>query len=215
MKTKTTILTILLLSLSITLSSCKEKKQETAPPTPNPEPPAAQPGQAPDLTLKDLDGKEVSLSDHKGKIVVLEWFSEKCPFCRHHYETKPSIVDLAKKFEQKGVIWLSINSTYFQKTDQVKAYADKHSITFPILDDRDGKIGKLYKAERTPHMFIINKDSNIAYEGAIDNAPLGKLNEGQTELVNYVEKALNDMLTGKKITIPKTTPYGCTVKYKD
>ena len=144
---------------------------------------------------------------------MLEWFSEKCPFCRHHYESKPSMVDFVNKFTQKGIVWLAINSTYFQKTDEVKAYADKHLIDFPILDDRDGKVGKLYNAKRTPQMFIIDKAGNVAYQGAIDNAPLGKLNEGQTELRNYVENALNEMIAGKEVSTPKTAPYGCTVKY--
>jgi hypothetical protein len=83
----------------------------------------------------------------------------------------------------------------------------------PILDDSSGKVGRAYKATNTPHMFIINTDGNIVYNGAIDNAPLGKVPKDK-KYVNYVDKALEELTSGKTISIAKTKPYGCTVKYK-
>lgn len=166
---------------------------------------------AADFTLKDYDGKEYSLSDYNDQIVVLEWFNYECPFCRHHYETTSDMVNLAAKYKEKGVAWLAINSTSHQETVKNKTYAQDHNIFFPILDDRDGTVGKKYGATRTPEMFVI-KHGKILYHGAIDNAPLGKV-EGGGEKINYVENALDEILAGKEVSTPKTKPYGCTVKY--
>jgi peroxiredoxin len=168
---------------------------------------------APDFKLKNHDGKEVKLADYKGKIVVLEWINHECPFVKYHYEKKPTMNELAARYKKKKVVWLAIDSTNHQKTEKNKKYAEKNKILHPILDDRSGKVGKAYKAKNTPHMFIINTDGNIAYNGAIDNAPLGKVPKDK-ELVNYVDKALKELTSGKTVSIAKTKPYGCTVKYK-
>ena len=76
-----------------------------------------------------------------------------------------------------------------------------------------GKIGRAYKAKTTPHMFIINSDGLIVYDGAIDNTPLGKEPEDGATKINYVDKALAEILSGQKISISNTKPYGCSVKY--
>jgi peroxiredoxin len=171
------------------------------------------PAKAPDFKLKNHDGKEVKLADYKGKIVVLEWINQECPFVKYHYEKKPTMNELAARYKKKKVVWLAIDSTNHQKTEKNKKYAEKNKILHPILDDRSGKVGKAYKATNTPHMFIIDTNGNIAYNGAIDNAPLGKVPKDK-ELVNYVDQALMELTSSKAVSIPKTKPYGCTVKYK-
>jgi len=171
------------------------------------------PVKAPDFTLKNYDGKEFKLADFKGKIVVLEWINPECPFVRYHYEKKSTIKELAKKYKEKKIVWLAINSTNFHKTEDNKKFAEKNKISHPILDDSSGKVGRAYHATNTPHMFIINTDGNIVYNGAIDNAPLGRVPKDK-EYVNYVDKALEELTSGKTISIAKTKPYGCTVKYK-
>ncbi|MHC4207840.1 MAG: redoxin domain-containing protein [Planctomycetota bacterium] len=171
------------------------------------------PVKAADFKLKNHDGKEVKLADYKGKIVVLEWINHECPFVKYHYETKATMKELAARFKKQKVVWLAIDSTNHQKTEKNREYAQKNKILHPILDDRSGKVGKAYKARNTPHMFIINTDGNIAYNGAIDNAPMGKVPKDK-ELVNYVDKALKELTSGKTVSIAKTKPYGCTVKYK-
>lgn len=169
--------------------------------------------QAPDFTLTDQNGKTHTLSDYRGKIVVLEWFNYECPFCKYHYETETTMVDMANDYATKNVVWLAINSTSHQENQKNIDYAKAHNIPFAILVDKDGKVGRLYNAQRTPEMFIIDAQGKIVYHGASDNAPLGKLQEGQTQKINYVKNALDELLAGKPITLPKTVPYGCTVKY--
>lgn len=167
---------------------------------------------APDFTLANYDGKQVSLSDYKGKYVVLEWFNYDCPFCVYHYEPQTTMVDLANNYKDKNIHLVSINSTNYMTAEKNKEFAEKHGIFWPILDDKTGEVGHLYAATRTPHMFVIDPNGIIIYEGAIDNAPMGKVPAGE-ELVNYVDKALTEALAGKPISIPRTKEYGCTVKY--
>ena len=171
------------------------------------------PVKAPDFKLKNYNGKEVKLADYKGKIVVLEWINQECPFVKYHYEKKPTMNELAARYKKKNVVWLAIDSTNHQETEKNKEYAEKNKILHPILDDRSGKVGRAYKATNTPHMFIIDTNGNIVYNGAIDNAPLGKVPEDK-ELINYVDKALEELTSGKAVSIAKIKPYGCTVKYK-
>lgn len=165
---------------------------------------------APEFMLTSYDGKSVRLSDYKDKIVVLEWFNYECPFVKHHYEQAGTMTKLAEKYKDKNVVWLAINSTAHQTTDKNREFAQKYEIGYPILDDRTGKTGHAYGAKTTPHMFIIDGEGMIVYAGAIDNSPLGKVKEN---VVNYVDQALNELTSGKSVTIANTKPYGCSVKY--
>lgn len=168
---------------------------------------------APDFTLKDVNGKDVQLSKLKGKVVVLEWTNYDCPFVKAHYNDETQTTSkLAKKYADKGVVWLTINSTNYATTETNKEWAEKNGLKQTVLLDSDGKVGKLYSAKTTPHVFVIDKEGHLAYQGAIDNSPMGKKPEGK-ELVNYTDKAVSELLDGKKVEITKTKPYGCSVKY--
>lgn len=173
------------------------------------EPEAAR--KAPEFTLNTFDGKEISLSDYRGKIVVLEWFNFECPYAMHHYgKATNTMVGLANKYRSSNVVWLVINSTSHTTPQANKEFTRKYKLPFPILDDRPGKVGRAYGAKTTPHMYIISPRGNILYEGAIDNSPLGRKKEG---VINYVDKALAELTTGKAVSTPNTKPYGCSVKY--
>jgi len=165
---------------------------------------------APEFTLTNYEGEIIRLSAYKGKIVVLEWFNYECPFVKYHYEKAKTMVELANKYKDKNVVWLAINSTGHLTTQKTKEFADKHKFTYPILDDKTGKTGRTYGAKTTPHMFIIDTEGKIVYSGAIDNSPLGQKKEG---VINYIDKALSELIAGKKISISDVEPYGCSVKY--
>ena len=167
---------------------------------------------APDFTLSTFGGKPVKLSDYRGKTVVLEWMNTECPFSMYHYKTKSTMLDLAKKYKDKDVVWLTINSTSHTTPQANLSLAKQHKIQSPILDDRSGNMGRAYGAKTTPHIFIVNARGNIVYDGAIDNAPMGKVESGN-EYINYVDKALSDIISGKAVGISKTKSYGCSVKY--
>lgn len=156
------------------------------------------------FTLTAHDGSEVSLADHKDKVVVLEWFCDTCPASKaHHKDGSNTMVDLASKYAGKGVVWLAINSTGKHDVEHNAKAASKMGISYPILDDSAGTVGKAYGARTTPHMFIV-KDGKVVYNGAIDDR----------KETNYVDVALTEILAGKTVTTPKTRSYGCGVKYK-
>ncbi|MFO0744924.1 MAG: thioredoxin family protein [Myxococcota bacterium] len=169
---------------------------------------------APDFTLKDLDGKDVSLASFRGKTVVLEWYNPDCPFVRAQHSEGP-MRTMAKEVAAKGVVWLSINSSAAGKegngVDRNKASVTEYGIENPILLDESGAVGKLYQARTTPHMVVIAPDGTLAYLGAIDNAPLGRVPE--SGYVNHVSEALADLAAGRPVKVPQTKGYGCSVKY--
>jgi len=172
---------------------------------------------APDFKLKDLDGKTVSLSDFKGKTVVLEWFNPECPFVRASH-TRGSLVGLAKKDTDKGGGWVAGNSAAPGKQgfgpEKSKKGAKEFGMEHPVLLDETGATGKAYGATNTPHMFVINKDGKVVYAGAIDNSPDGEKGSPQGgTLVNYVEQALEAVAAGKPVGTPASKAYGCGVKY--
>lgn len=181
--------------------------------------PAAEIGKpAPAFALKDLDGKSVELASFKGKTVVLEWFNPECPFVKKSHGDKGSLKGTAKRFAAKDVVWLSVNSGAPGKqgagAETNKAGKSTFGMENPILLDEEGKVGKLYGATNTPHMFVIDKTGVLAYAGAIDNSPDG---EGESpeggKLVNYVEQAIGELDAGKPVSVSRTKAYGCSVKY--
>ena len=166
---------------------------------------------APAFSLQDQNGKTVSLSDYSGKIVVLEWTNPECPFVQRHYKAK-TMTTLADEFSSKGVVWLAINSTHTAGNADNLAWVNKNSLSYPILNDASGTVGKAYGAKTTPNMFIIGKDGTLLYSGGIDNDPDG---DKGAATVNYVRQALTEILGGSAVSVPETKPYGCSVKYAD
>lgn len=169
---------------------------------------------APAFSLKGADGKTHSLADYKGKTVVLEWVNPNCPYSDRHAKEK-TMSELAKQHGE--VVWLGINSTSPKSPDYLKpaehlAYNQKTGIRYPVLYDETGSVGHSYEAKTTPHMFIIDKDGKIAYNGAIDDDPYAR--KAKPERVNYVGHGLDAEKSGKSPDPAATKPYGCSVKYQ-
>jgi len=173
---------------------------------------------APDFSLTDAQGKTHSLSEYKGKYVVLEWFNPECPFVKKHYGTS-NMQNLQKQYTDKGVVWLTIDSNAPgtegsitpEQAQKVSASWKTHQTA--LLLDPEGKAGRAFGAKNTPNMVIISPEGKIAYEGAIDS----KASPNPADIpssTNYVKAALDESLAGKRITTPQTKPYGCSVKYK-
>jgi peroxiredoxin len=173
-------------------------------------PAAAASDAAPDFTLEDADGKKHSLADFKGKVVVLEWTNPDCPFVRRHYKAE-TMRKLAVKYADKGVVWVAVNSTKTNKPADSKAWTKENDLPYPTLQDPEGTVGKAYGAKTTPHMFVIDKDGKIAYQGAIDDDPTG---DKGPSAVNYVDAALERLVNGEQPETVRTKSYGCSVKYK-
>ena len=173
---------------------------------------------APDFTLVDSHGAKHSLSELKGKIVVLEWVNYRCPFVGKHYGSG-NMQQLQKTYTGKGVVWLSINSSaegregYFEP-DQINALMkEKGAAPTAYLVDSDGAVGRAYGAKTTPHMFVVNAKGAVVYAGGIDDTPSTDQADIKTAK-NFVRAALDEALAGKPVTTASAAPYGCSVKYR-
>jgi len=163
---------------------------------------------APDFTLVDQNGNQITLSEIAG-IRVLEWVNPDCPFVQRHYKAG-TMKRLAADYAGKGVTWLTINSTNYMDAEANRKFAEAHGLSQHILVDQSGKVGHLYGAATTPHLFVIDSNGRIVYAGAIDDDPRGSEGGAAT---NYVAAALDEVLAGKPVTVAETKPYGCSVKY--
>jgi hypothetical protein len=179
---------------------------------------AALPGQpAPSFQVTDLAGKPVKLEDFKGKTVVLEWHNFGCPFVQKHYKSG-NMQALQKKYGS-DVVWLAVNSTYKGASDWMEpgplnAELKKFNATpAAYLVDEPGQMGKAYGAKTTPHMYIIDPQGRVVYNGAIDDKRSTNPEDVKTSK-NYVAMALDEMKAGKPVSTPATSPYGCSVKYR-
>ncbi|MCB1138118.1 MAG: thioredoxin family protein [Leptospiraceae bacterium] len=172
---------------------------------------------APDFTLVDVHGQSHTLSQYKGKHVVLEWINFDCPYVRKHYQSG-NMQKLQREYTDRGIIWLAINSSAPGKqghfsTQEIEKRSQAHEASFTAyLLDEKGQVGRLYSARTTPHMYVIDPEGKLVYSGAIDDRPTSNLKdvEGAT---NYVQEALEASIKGKKVKNGRTRPYGCSVKY--
>ncbi len=172
---------------------------------------------APDFSVQDVSGKTVSLADYKGKTIVLEWFNPGCPFVKKHYESG-NLPKLQEAYKAKDVVWLTIssagkaNAAYLEPSKLAEAAKDAGNKATAVLVDPDGKFGKAYDAKVTPHLYIISKDGNVAYNGAIDSLATTEQSDVDKADKLFV-KALDNVLLGQPVENAKNQPYGCGVKY--
>ena len=175
----------------------------------------AQEKAAPPFAVDDAAGKRRTLDEFKGKTVVLEWTSPSCPFVRAQYASG-KMQELQGWAKAQGAVWLSVLSTNPVRGDYLdprKAMAfnqGRKAQPTALLMDSSGQMGQAYGARNTPHMFVINSVGQIAYAGAIDTQPT------VDELVvpksrNLVRAALEDLLAGRSVATPRTTPYGLSL----
>jgi peroxiredoxin len=172
---------------------------------------------APTFTAGATNGSNVSLAEHRGKIVVLEWTNHECPYVRKHYETG-NMQALQKEAKAKDVVWLTvISSAPGEQGHVTAAQADdltrsRQAVPAAVLLDPRGTVGRLYDAKVTPHMYVIDPKGVLMYAGAIDDRPTTRRADVQTAQ-NYVRVALAAVMAGQPVKTPVTRAYGCTVKY--
>ncbi|HEY1582687.1 MAG TPA: thioredoxin family protein [Chthoniobacterales bacterium] len=174
---------------------------------------------APNFSLPDAGGQTYSLGEYKGKYVVLEWFNPGCPFVQKHYKSE-NMQNLQREFTLKGVTWLTIDSSApatqgnLSPEEAKKQMNDWKMHSTALLLDPSGKVGHEYHATNTPHMFVINPEGKVIYEGAIDSKASTDI-EDIRSATNYVKAALEEAMAGRPVAISQTRAYGCAVKYAD
>jgi peroxiredoxin len=172
---------------------------------------------APQFTVTDTNGKSHSLSDYKGKTVVLEWTNDGCPYVKKHYGAG-NMQKLQAEVVGAGGVWLSVISSAPGKQGFVKAAeanqltASRNAKPSAVLLDPAGAVGRAYEAQTTPHMFVIDKTGVLRYMGAIDDQPSTDASTIPAAR-NYVREAFKVVTAGGAVAETVTDPYGCSVKY--
>lgn len=172
---------------------------------------------APDFTGVDSNGKQHSLSQYKGKTVVLEWTNHDCPYVKKHYNSG-NMQKLQKDATANDIVWLSIISSKPGKQGHVSSKQanqltqSRNAAPTAVILDESSEIGMLYGAKTTPHMYIVDKSGQLVYMGGIDDNPSKNKDDIPTSK-NYVSAALDALAAGKSIENSITRPYGCSVKY--
>jgi peroxiredoxin len=174
---------------------------------------------APSFSAPDIAGKTVRLGDYAGKIVVLEWTNDGCPFVGKHYDSG-NMQSLQKRYTAQGMVWLTIASSApgeqgYVTPAQAKAdLARWGAAPSDFLLDPEGIVGHLYEARATPHMVVIDRTGHVVYMGAIDDKPSTHLADVKTAH-NYVVAALDAIAAGQPVAVAATRAYGCSIKYKE
>jgi peroxiredoxin len=172
---------------------------------------------APQFTVTDSNGKSHSLSDYRGKTVVLEWTNDGCPYVKKHYGAG-NMQKLQAEVAAAGGVWLSIISSAPGKQGYVKGAqanqltASRNAKPTAVLLDPAGAIGRAYEAQTTPHMFVVDPKGTLRYMGAIDDQPSTDASTVATAR-NYVREAFKAVAAGGTVAETATDPYGCSVKY--
>jgi hypothetical protein len=174
---------------------------------------------APNFRLADMNGRAVTLSDYRGKTVVLEWHNPGCPFVQKHYGSG-NMQKAQAAATRDGVVWLTINSSAPGKQGHMDGAAAKALVgksgakpTAYLLDPK-GAVGKVYDAKTTPHMYVVDAKGTLVYAGGIDDKPTPNPAD-ISGARNHVLAALGELKSGKPVSVATSRPYGCSVKYSD
>jgi peroxiredoxin len=167
---------------------------------------------APDFKLKGTDGQQYQLSDWASSPVLVVFFTcNHCPYVINSDEvTRKTVAEFAKK----GVTFVGINSnsshTYEEDSyENMIKRMKQHEFPWLYLYDESQQTAKDYGALRTPHFYVFDKNRQLIYTGrAVDNP-----RDPSKITVNDLERALNEHLSGKPVSVPMTNPIGCNIKW--
>jgi peroxiredoxin len=155
--------------------------------------------------LADSSGKSHSLNDYKGKIVILSFWSFKCPVSLT-YDKR--LGELEQQYGPKGVVVLGIDSNSDETAEAVQKNAAGLNLSYPILLDSQGVVADRLGATHSPSVFILDRDFIVRFEGMIDN---GK-RPGEKGREAYAEQALDSILAGRPVPVEVTKGGGCSIK---
>jgi peroxiredoxin len=172
---------------------------------------------APAFSGADTQGIRHTLGDYAGKTVVLEWTNHECPYVEKHYDAE-NMQQLQTRAAEMGVVWLTVVSSAPGKQGYVtpekagELSEGRGAVPSAVILDTTGEMGRLYEAKTTPHMFVIDGEGILVYQGAIDSIRSTKLSD-VAQATNYVQAALDAVEAGTPLAVSETVPYGCSIKY--
>jgi len=157
---------------------------------------------------QDYRGQSFNLSDVKdSKLIVLAFLGTECPLVKLYGNR---LQKLADEFEDRGVTVIGINSNRQDNVTEIGAYMQRHNLEFLMLKDAGNKIADLFGAERTPEIFVLDSERKVRYRGRIDDQyGVGYAREKPT--VSFLKNAIDELLAGKSVTVPKTETVGCHI----
>jgi peroxiredoxin len=159
---------------------------------------------APDFTLPIAGGGRFTLSDWRGNVVIVNFWSAECPWSRR---ADVMLVYRQLTWERKGVRIVGVASNVNEPENEIQFEAQNRKVKFPILRDPDHSVADLYNAETTPHFFIVDRQGTIRYMGALDDSTHQK----RRPKVIYVDQAVSALLDNR-LPDPAITPaYGCSI----
>lgn len=139
---------------------------------------------APDFTLPRVDGQPISLQEHRGKVVFLNFWATWCIPCR---EEMPALEQLHQKYQSKGLAVVAINLK--ESAEQVKEFFQKHTLSFPALLDHNGTVFREYLVAGMPTTYLIDRDGQILARG------IGARDWARTEALELIDALLNKTST--------------------
>jgi len=164
------------------------------------------------FTLSDFYGKEHSLADYKNKQAIVVYFmGVECPLAKLY---APRMERIAKELAEQGVAVLGVNSNRQDSITEISGFAQRHKVTFPILKDAGNKLADQFGAQRTPQVFVLDKDRMIRYQGRVDGTYTfgsGVGYSSPTEKRADLVEAVNELLAGKDVSVPATEAKGCII----
>jgi len=160
------------------------------------------------FSLHDYRGKEYALADFSGrKGVVVAFLGTECPLARLY---APRLAALDKKYAEKGIAFVAINSNRQDAVTEIAAHARTHGIEFPVLKDVGNKVADQFGATRTPEVFLLDADRVVRYHGQIDDQyGVGTARHEPTR--EHLALAIDQLLAGQPIEVAKTDAVGCLI----
>jgi thiol-disulfide isomerase/thioredoxin len=171
------------------------------------------------LVLRDIDGKQMTFKDLRGKVVFIHFWSTQCPY---EIVADPKTVALAERYKGKDVVCLAIDANQGEIGEipakdakpadtykDIRKHLAEKKMSFPIYVDHGNKLADIFGAQHTPHCFVIDAKGVLAYAGGLDDDPKGDKGDATK---TYVRDAVDALLAGKPVAVTESKPYGCGIK---
>ena len=167
---------------------------------------------APDFSLPGVDGGTHALADYAEAPALAVVFS--CNHCPYVQAWEGRMLELQREYEPRGFRLVAINANDAKthpgdSFDEMRARAERQGFDFDYLHDESQEVARAYGAERTPEVFLFDRDRRLVYHGAIDDS-----RDESAVTQNYLRDALDALLAGDEPPATDTPPVGCTVKWR-
>lgn len=156
----------------------------------------------PDFELPDLHGKIHRLSDYRGRIVIVNFWSCECP---HSERTDKAIMSMLVQW-QDDVTMLSIASNRSENIASIKTIAVARRLP-TVLIDADCRIADLFEAQTTPHVFAVDREGILRYRGSVDDVTFRQ----RIPTRFFLDMAIESLLNGQRPPLSESPAYGCTI----